>query len=204
MTDHYYSHQPESDHQERTIQFSIQDQSLQFVTDRGVFSKDRVDYGSNVLLKAFLDHENTQVGQSLLELGSGYGPILISLAKLAPQLHYVGVEVNQRSLDLAIRNQALNKVSNIDWHLADATQIDLNQFFDYAITNPPIRAGKKTIQAFVNQAYRHIKVGGRLFVVIQKKQGAESMKKYMDQVFGQAERISLDKGYWVLMSQKED
>ncbi|XJS10596.1 class I SAM-dependent methyltransferase [Aerococcaceae bacterium WGS1372] len=204
MSEQYFSSNPNSQHNEKQIQTQVNGIDLKLITDSGVFSKNGVDYGSQSLIKTFMEEGQLESGQSILELGSGYGPILIALAKQAPENQYTGVELNERAYQLAIRNATLNKVEQIEWVLNDATEVELANKYDYVLTNPPIRAGKKTVHQFVNQAYDLLKPQGSLWVVIQKKQGAPSMMSHMNEIFGNASRVSQDKGYWILMSVKEN
>ncbi|MDU5727437.1 MAG: methyltransferase, partial [Neisseria sp.] len=74
--------------------------------------------------------------------------------------------------------------------------------FDYVISNPPIRAGKKVVHQVIEGAYDHLNLSGTLTIVIQKKQGAPSAKAKMEEVFGNAEVVKKDKGYYILRSEK--
>ena len=65
------------------------------------------------------------------------------------------------------------------------------------VSNPPIRAGKKVVFEILEKAYDHLNDDGELFVVIQKKQGAPSAKKKMEDVFGNCEVVTRDKGYFI-------
>lgn len=200
MSDHYYSQAPSSRHDYQYFETCLGGQSLRFKTDAGVFSKGRVDYGSRFLLETFIDRVSQ--AQTILELGAGYGPISLALAAAYPQAQVIGVEINQRALALAQANQDLNKIANVEWLLQDAGQLDLDRDIDHVVTNPPIRAGKQVIQSFVDRAYDLLQPGGSLWLVIQKKQGAPSMLKYMDQVFDNADKLVQDKGYWIIHSMK--
>lgn len=203
MGDHYYSQNPDSHHYEKEFVYEIANHKLRFITDNGVFSKHRVDFGSNQLIETFMELGNMDGVKQVLELGSGYGPVILSLASLYPNCEYTGVEINQRSLELSKRNQTLNRINEVKWILDDVTQVDLNTEFQRVFTNPPIRTGKKVIQAFVVKAHEVLTKDGELWLVIQKKQGAESMLNFMEEVFGNAERLERNKGYWILRSIKE-
>ncbi len=71
------------------------------------------------------------------------------------------------------------------------------------ISNPPIRAGKAVVHQVIAGAKEHLKTGGSLTIVIQKKQGAPSAKDKMEEVFGNCQTIKKDKGYYILESVKE-
>ena len=201
MADHYYTATPHSQSNQQTIEVKLVGLDLHFTTDNGVFSKQRMDFGSHLLVETFA--QEVQLAESILDLGAGYGAMTIALAKLYPQAHLVGVELNERALNLAQTNQDLNRVESISWLQADATNINLDVMFDFVITNPPIRAGKAVIQAFVDQAYKYLNPCGQVWVVIQKKQGAPSMMDYLQASFGNVTKLKQDKGYWILVSTKE-
>lgn len=203
MNEQYFSNNPQSKHNEKQIGTIVNDVELKLMTDSGVFSKDRVDFGSQRLIETFSENVNLEEGQSVLELGSGYGPILITLAKAHLNVDFTGVELNERAFELAKRNAELNKVGQIKWVLDDATTVELEGQYDFVLTNPPIRAGKKTVHEFITHAYKQLKPNGSLWVVIQKKQGAPSLLNHMEDIFRNVTKVKQDKGYWILMSEKE-
>ena len=191
----YYAENPDSAHDIHELKVTLLGQSFTFLTDSGVFSKKMVDYGSQVLLNT-LDFEK---GKTLLDLGCGYGPLGISLAKVQG-VKPTMVDINNRAIDLAKRNAQKNGVE------ADIFQSDIyekvNGTFDYIISNPPIRAGKQVVHTIISQSINYLKVGGNLTIVIQKKQGAPSAKAKMEEVFGNVEILKRDKGYYILRSEK--
>lgn len=204
MSDHYFKENPTSHHDQQVILFQFKEKQLSFMTDSGIFSKHRVDYGSRLLLNMFSHYRDLKKEQYVLELGSGYGPIAISLGNLYPNAHIVGIEINQRAYQLALDNTRRNHTTNVEFEHRDVYEFKSNTRFDYVLTNPPIRAGKPIIQKFVEVSYDNLKEEGQLWLVIQKKQGAPSMKKYMLDIFGNVEKIHQDKGYWILVSKKNE
>ena len=113
MNEQYFSNNPQSQHQEKQIDTVVNGFNLKLITDSGVFSKDRVDYGSQRLVETFMKEKQVLEGQKILELGSGYGPIVITLAKAFPQASITAVELNERAYHLAQRNSSLNQVGTI-------------------------------------------------------------------------------------------
>lgn len=205
MSEQYFEQKPSSKHEEQMIQANLLGDAIRFKTDRGVFSKNQIDFGSRTLIESFVEYAAMQdLPKRVLELGAGYGPILLALAKHYPQSFFEGVEVNERAYELSRENAALNHITNVKFNQGDAKDLphSFEESYDYVLTNPPIRAGKQTIQLFVNQAQRALETDGELWLVIAKKQGAPSMKKHMQEVFGNVERVALNKGYWVLKSTK--
>jgi 16S rRNA (guanine1207-N2)-methyltransferase len=201
MSDHYYTNQPNAKSDPDTWGATLKGHSFQFKTDSGVFSRERVDYGSKVLLDA-LDKKHFEDGE-LLDMGCGYGPIGLTLAREYPEATIHMVDVNERALSLAKENARENNIENVT--IYSSYLYDNIEKTDFAgvITNPPIRAGKKVVHQILEEAYDHLKKDGKLIVVIQKKQGAPSAKKKMEEVFGNVTRLVQDKGYWILESIKE-
>lgn len=195
MTKMYYAENPDSAHDIHELKVTLLGQSFTFLTDSGVFSKKMVDYGSQVLLNTL----NFEKGKTLLDLGCGYGPLGISLAKVQG-VKPTMVDINNRAIDLAKQNAQKNGVE------ADIFQSNIyetvNGTFDYIISNPPIRAGKQVVHTIISESINYLKVDGNLTIVIQKKQGAPSAKAKMEEVFGNVEILKRDKGYYILRSEK--
>lgn len=201
MSKQYFDNNQQLAHHEKTIQFKTAQATLQLTTDNGVFSKNQVDYGSRVLMDTVIEQESANVA-SVLELGSGYGPIILSLAKYFKVAQLYGVEINERAYELSKQNALHNQIEHVTFFCGDATAVTLAEQVELVVTNPPIRAGKAVIQAFVARAFELMLPQARLYVVIQKKQGAPSMSAYMEQIFGNVEKVTQDKGYWILRSVK--
>lgn len=195
MTKMYYAENPDSAHDIHELKVTLLGQSFTFLTDSGVFSKKMVDYGSQVLLNT-LDFEK---GKTLLDLGCGYGPLGISLAKVQG-VKPTMVDVNNRAIDLAKQNAQKNGVEADIFHSNIYEKV--NGTFDYIISNPPIRAGKQVVLTIISESINYLKVDGNLTIVIQKKQGAPSAKAKMEEVFGNVEILKRDKGYYILRSEK--
>lgn len=200
---HYYDKIPDLHHHQQWIDYELSPHRLKLMTDAGVFSKNGVDFGSRVLVKTFLETSEATECHSILELGAGYGPLILMLAKHLPQAQCQGIEINERAYLLAQLNAETNQLERVKFHLGDASEVKLDQRVTHVVTNPPIRAGKNVVQNFVQVAFDNLVRGGQLYVVIQKKQGAPSMQKFMESVFNNVEKITQDKGYWILKSVKE-
>ena len=195
MSKMYYAETPDAAHDIHDLNVSLLGQSFHFYTDAGVFSKKMVYYGSQVLINA-LDLER---GKNLLDVGCGYGPLGISLAKVQG-VQSTMIDINSRAIDLAKKNAERNGVVA---HIFQSNIYEnVSEKFDYIISNPPIRAGKKVVHEIIEGAFDHLNQGGSLTIVIQKKQGAPSAKAKMEDVFGNSEIIRKDKGYYILRSEK--
>ena len=195
MSKMYYDEHPDAQHDIHELHVVLLGERMKFFTDAGVFSKKMIDFGSQVLLSCL----SFQQGESILDVGCGYGPLGLSLVK-AQGIHATMVDVNTRALDLAKKNAALNKVEATIFQSNVYDQVEGS--FDHIISNPPIRAGKKVVHEVLSGSFDHLNPGGDLTIVIQKKQGAPSAKAKMEEVFGNCEILKKDKGYYILRSEK--
>ncbi|MBO1913471.1 methyltransferase, partial [Microvirga sp. 3-52] len=125
-------------------------------------------------------------------------PIGLSIAASFPGRKIHMVDVNERALSLSAKNAENNNVSNVEIYSSDALTGVVATEFSAILTNPPIRAGKKTVFSFYDGAFTKLKVRGELWVVIQKKQGAPSTIQHLEKLFGNAETIVKKKGYHII------
>ena len=192
----YYAENPDAAHDIHELRVELLGQKMTFLTDAGVFSKKMVDFGSQLLLKCLEVNE----GETVLDVGCGYGPLGLSLAK-AYGVQATMVDINNRALNLARQNAERNKVEVAIFQSNIYEQVEGK--FDHVISNPPIRAGKQVVHEIIEKSRDFLKDGGDLIIVIQKKQGAPSAKSKMEDVFGNCEIVKKDKGYYILRSVKE-
>lgn len=192
----YYEDNQDLSHDFQTLTVELLGQSMRFKTDRGVFSKNGIDYGSRVLLENY----QPESAKSLLDVGCGYGTLGLTLAKKF-DLGVTMVDVNSRALDLCRQNAIDNAVSNSKIELSNIYEA-VSEKYDAIISNPPIRAGKEVVHEILAGAFGHLNDGGHLTIVIQKKQGAPSAQKKMEEVFGNCQLVARDKGYFILRSYK--
>lgn len=200
MAEQYFTENPTVDHDEHQVNYHLNGINLNLTTDAGVFSKNRVDYGSGVLIEQMLDQDLP--GGNILDVGCGYGPIGLFAAKKWPDRQVDMVDVNERAMDLARRNAAANGAGNVNIFASDRYQ-EVSGQYAMIVTNPPIRAGKAIWSSILAEAKDHLTAGGILLVVIQKKQGAPSAKKLMAASLGNCEILTRDKGYYILKSVKK-
>ncbi|MCA0985558.1 class I SAM-dependent methyltransferase [Halobacillus yeomjeoni] len=199
MSEHYYSKKTSAKSDERTWSFNLKGHTLVFTTDHAVFSKREVDYGSRLLIESFTEPE---IDGDLLDLGCGYGPIGLTLAKEFSSRHIMMVDVNERALSLAAKNAEQNQISNVTISESDRLQGVADKKFAAILTNPPIRAGKKVVHLMFEEAFEALEHQGELWVVIQKKQGAPSAKQKLEDLFGHVSVVSKQKGYYILSAKK--
>ena len=139
---------------------------------------------------------------SLLDIGCGYGTMGLAYGKAYPELSIEMIDVNERALLLARENAQKNGIKNVDIYESNLYDAVKKSQYEIIISNPPIRAGKTVVHTILEKAYDYLSENGQLVIVIQKKQGAPSAQKKMEEVFGNCERIQWDKGYWILVSTK--
>ncbi|MDQ0223162.1 class I SAM-dependent methyltransferase [Streptococcus moroccensis] len=197
MSKMYYAENPDAAHDIHQLKVTLLNQDFVFWTDAGVFSKKMIDFGSQVLLNAL----DFQKGQTVLDVGCGYGPLGIALAK-CQGIFPTMVDVNLRALDLAQKNAELNGVNATILQSDGYDQV--SGHFDHIISNPPIRAGKQVVHRIITESIDHLNPNGTFTIVIQKKQGAPSAKAKMEGVFGNVTTLRKEKGYYILQSIKDE
>ncbi|MEC0247176.1 class I SAM-dependent methyltransferase [Paenibacillus chitinolyticus] len=199
MADHYYTQKPTVKHDVREIEFQVGERKLRLMTDAGVFSKNEVDFGSRLLIETMALLAKARV----LDVGCGYGPIGLSAAFRYPAAHVTMVDINERAVELSRQNAERNGIRNVTVLQSDKLEAVKTEKFDVVLTNPPIRAGKQTVHAILEEACECLNPGGALWVVIQKKQGSPSAFAKMEELFGEAEEVTKDKGYRILRAFKK-
>ena len=201
MSDHYFTNKPQTASETAAWTYTLRGKEFKFVTDAGVFSKKTVDFGSRLLVET-IDFSELISGD-ILDVGCGYGPIGLALAKEDAERKVEMVDVNERALGLAKQNASNNRLANVLIHPSDIYESVEGKDFAAIVSNPPIRAGKKVVHGILTGAFDLLKEGGTLTIVIQKKQGAPSAKAKMEETFGNTEVIAKDKGYWIIQSLKK-
>lgn len=194
---HYYTDNSDLEKNEKKIDFFFEGRNYTFTTYSGVFSKDKIDYGSFAFLKKLV---NQDLGMRILDLGCGYGPIGIILKSFNIESEVVMADINPRAVELTKINAAQNKVE-VNALVSDV-YTDISGKFDAIVTNPPIRTGKENIYRIFTEAYDYLNTDGKLYVVIRKQQGAKSAIKKIEEVFGNCEILGRDKGYFILKATK--
>ncbi len=174
--DHYFTNAKLASNVQK-IEVDINNKKYSFFTDNGVFSKKRLDFATKSLLENIkLEKQSGKV----LDFGCGYGPIGIYI-KDTTNFNVDMVDVNKRSIELAKKNAILNNV------LVNVFESDIysnvSDVYDYIITNPPIRVGKKILYQILFEAKQHLQKDGELWLVISKNQGAKSLIKDLEKVY---------------------
>jgi 16S rRNA (guanine1207-N2)-methyltransferase len=194
---HYYSENQDVPHSRKEVSFRFLDTLIKLTTDSGVFSKDHLDPGSELLLKHIVKQFNQQ---SFCDVGCGYGAIGITVKKIFPESSVTMFDINQRAVETAAENCKLN---NVQCEVIHSDGFDkISDSFDMIAINPPIRAGKAVIYRLFEEIEKHLNKDGILLVVIRKQQGAQSAKTKLTEIFGNCDMIDRSLGYWILKSIK--
>ena len=192
MNHQYFDNNENLESNPQKITFFVKGVTLELTTDNGVFSKNGVDFGSRTLIKWFKPEDK----KTILDVGCGYGPIGIYLAKKSGKKAYM-LDVNRRALELAKHNVLANQIDGVvlESNCLDAV---LDKRFSCVVTNPPIRAGKQIVYQIFAQSYEVLLPKGELWIVIQQKHGAPSAIKKLEEIFQKVEVIYKKKGFFVV------
>lgn len=194
---HYFENDPNLISEEKTYELHLFDHGFKFISDKGVFSKNHLDEGSKALL-TYIDINDD--AKTLLDVGSGIGVIGIILKKVYPDLNISQIDINQRALDLNIKNNALNQVETIVFESDLFSKV--TDTFDVIVSNPPIRTGKSNIYKLYKEAFKHLNKQGSLWIVVRKDQGAKSTIIYLSTIYQRVEIVKRHKGFYVICAQK--
>lgn len=191
MAEQYFTQNPSTAHDIKVHEVNYAGTAFRFQTDSGVFSKSGLDEGTEFLLDALLPEVHGRV----LDLGCGWGAVGVIVGVLKPGCDIVMTDINQRAVDLAHSNAAMNKVK------ARIVQSDgyehIEGLFDWIMLNPPIRAGKQAIYELFKQGRERLMPGGTMGIVIRKQQGALSARDYLETIYDQVDLAHRKKGYHV-------
>lgn len=194
---HYYTDNSQLASNPRSFDYYFDNEKFIFTTDNGVFCKENVDYGSYLLIKNTF---RQALGNRLLDLGCGWGPVGIIIKRFNPDIEVTAVDVNSRAVQLTNLNAVQNKTLIKACLCTDI--LTLNLLFDSIILNPPIRAGKVVIYDLYDKAYHTLRENGSLYIVIQKKQGASSSVNKLSELFKTITVLDREGGYWVIQAIK--
>ncbi|WP_304455178.1 class I SAM-dependent methyltransferase [Nocardiopsis sp. YSL2] len=213
MAQHYFDSAPDAASRPSTADLVLPDLHLRLHTDRGVFSPDKVDLGTRVLLETVPAPPSQG---RLLDLGCGYGPIALTMASRAPRARVLGVDVNARAVGLARRNAAEYGLAHARFAVvstegrptagpeeagpegAEPAAGELEGPFDAVWSNPPIRVGKGVLHSMLRTWLGRLTPEGTAHLVVQRHLGADSLQKWLDAQGLPAERVASRAGYRVL------
>lgn len=195
--EHYYSEKPQSEIREHRFSYEIKGTELEFISVSGVFAfSDRVDKASRLLIENF---RTSGTGNFVLDVGCGIGPISLYIKARYPHLQVTAVDINERAVFYTKKNAQINNLS------IDAFKSDLycqleGRLFGDIVSNPPIAAGKALNTRLISEAKTHLFKNGALWLVAFHNKGGETLKRIMNDVFGNVEDIEKKGGIRVYKS----
>lgn len=193
----YFDNDKNIKSERKIIKFNFDNKDFSIYSDNGVFSKDRFDYGTRVLLNSV---DVDKLFGNVLDLGCGLGVVGIILGTFNKGINIDMVDINERAIDLAKNNLVLNNVkANV---FVSDIYSNIDNKYDFIITNPPIRAGKNVIRGFLLGSYDYLKDNGILYFVMRKDHGVKSMIKELSVKFNTS-IVNKDKGFYVVLCTKK-
>ena len=190
----YFDNNENLDSKLRILKYKYQDVNFNFYSDLGVFSKDRIDYGSILLVETYLKYHSEPV--DVLDVGCGYGFIGCVICKINGG-NVDMVDVNNRALHLSKMNQKKNDIANLNIFNSNIYD-NVTKKYDAVITNPPIRAGKSVYLTIINAAFNHLNVDGELWFVMRNNHGVKTVIKDLSKKYNTSV-LKKDAGYYVVM-----
>ena len=158
----------------RTISVQLAGRHVDLTTSNGIFSPERVDGGTQVLLAHV---PPPPPGGHLLDLGCGWGPIALSLALESPHATVWAVDVNQRALDLVRRNAESLGLGNLNAATPDDVPDDISLTTIWS--NPPIRVGKNELHSMLLRWLPRLEPGSDAWLVVQRNLGSDSLHHWL-------------------------
>lgn len=193
MSDHYFSAEPGGASRPRQVRFRVDGRSFELASDAHVFSADRLDPGTAVLLRA----APPPTGDRLLDLGCGYGPITCVQATRRPEAQVWAVDVNSRARGLTAGNAEACGVGE-RVHVAAPDEVPEEVTFDEIWSNPPIRIGKAALHDMLVHWLGRLDDDGTAWLVVAKNLGSDSLVRWLDEQGYDAQRFTSERGYRVL------
>ena len=193
MSEQYFTAQPSARHRPGSVRVLLPGLHLNLRTDSGVFSADRLDPGTRLLLDTAPTPPATG---DLLDLGCGYGPLALVLAARSPGARIWAIDVNERALELTKRNAAETGLANVRCALPDDPAMP--PLFDLIWSNPPIRVGKQALHQMLRTWLARLRDGSSGYLVVQRNLGADSLQRWLTESGWPAERTAARAGYRVL------
>jgi 16S rRNA (guanine1207-N2)-methyltransferase len=190
----YFEERPTAGSRRRSVRLALPDVgTFHLATDRGVFSAERIDPGTMVLLRSV---PSPPMDGHLLDLGCGYGPIAVAIAARSPRSTVWAVDVNQRALDLAIDNARAAGLTNVV--VASPADVPADVRFAAMYSNPPVRIGKPSLHDLLIVWLARLEPDASSWLVVQRHLGADSLAAWLREQRHDVTRRRSSRGYRVL------
>ena len=189
---HYFDQEPDLASAPRTVPLVLPDLSVTLTTDRGVFARDAVDPGTKLLL---LDGPPPPAEGDLLDLGCGYGPVAVALARRSPAAQVWAVDVNRRALALCAANAG---AAGVEVRAVPPEEVPPEVRFAGLWSNPPVRVGKDALHRLLATWLDRLAPEGRAHLVVHRHLGADSLARWLDAEGWPTTRTGSRMGYRLL------
>ncbi len=199
---------------DKEIKAYLMDQHLRFFTTWGLFCPEEIDVGTKLLLNAISENEaisekingvkNASMKDiDVLDIGCGYGPIGIAIAKAFPATKVDMIDKDFVAIDYAKKNIKENKIANTIAFLSNGfSHIPIDKQYNLIASNLPAKVSKEFFWILFGEAFDHLETDGYIAVVVIK-QLEIMVRKNFNTLFGNSEVISRDKTYSVVVAKKE-
>jgi len=184
----------------KDIAFSatLADQTLDYRSTWGIFSPREIDAGTQLLMK----YIKVESGDDCFDLGCGYGPIGLTMAKLAPHGKTILVDKDFMAIEYSNKNANLNQITNAKAMLSNGFQhIDNHARFNVIASNVPAKVGKEMMSLMLHDAHQHLYQDGKLYLVTVNGL-RQYMKRNLKEVFGNYKKIKQGKSYTIHLAVK--
>lgn len=195
-SEHYFSQTPAGELKLRQISVKLLGQTYELTTAGGIFSPDRIDIGTAVLLA---HTPAPPPGGHLLDIGCGWGPIALSLALASPHATVWAVDVNDRALEIVRRNAETMGLTNVNTVRPEDVPADIA--FMTIWSNPPIRVGKSELHDLLEKWVPRLESAAEAWLVVQRNLGSDSLHRWLEATLGDkftVLRSATSKGFRVL------
>jgi 16S rRNA (guanine1207-N2)-methyltransferase len=193
---HYFESPPDGPDDPRLLTLQVQGRSFELRTGVGVFSRERIDHGTTVLLQTV---PAPPPEGNFLDLGCGYGPIALTMAALSPNATVWAVDVNDRARELCEGNAARAGLTNVRFGAPEEVPPDIR--FSVIWSNPPIRIGKAALHNLLHQWLSRLEPAGEAFFVVQRHLGSDSLQCWLTEQGWPTSRVVSRRGFRVLRCQ---
>ena len=186
----YFDDRPDVASEPVLVDVTLPDTAFVMETDRGVFSRGRLDTATSMLLRADLPIASSG---DLLDLGCGAGPIAMTMARRSPAATVWAVDVNARARELCARNARRNAMTNI--RVVAPSEVPADTRFATIWSNPPIRIGKSELHQLLETWLTRLGSDGTASLVVQKHLGADSLQRWLIRSGYRCERVGSKAGF---------
>jgi 16S rRNA (guanine1207-N2)-methyltransferase len=176
------------------ITAEIKDTKLNFHTEAGVFSPDKIDRGTLAMLSAV----ELATSDKVLDLGCGYGAVGIWAASVIGSDRVVMSDIDEMCVTLSQKNAQMNGLGGIKTVVSDGLRNLDDTDFTLILSNPPYHTDFSVAKHFIEKGFNRLKIGGKMVMVTKRKQW---YKNKLTAIFGGV-KVRETGGYFVFCAEK--